>query len=86
MTVKLVHRMESYLQMEVVQILFHWISIQKKKHVDKNSELATLVKSFIMEVLDLIMDDDVVYAVQNLKKNQCYNEDFSSGDSRTWKK
>ena len=36
--------------------------------IDKITELSTLVKSFIMQVSDMIMDDDVVFAVCKLKQ------------------
>ena len=41
---------------------------QEKASIEKITELATLVKTFIMEVSDLIMDEDVVYVVPKLKQ------------------
>ena len=41
---------------------------KEKASIEKITELATLVKTFVMEVSDLIMDDDVVYAVCKLKQ------------------
>ena len=41
---------------------------KEKESLDKITELSMLVKSFIMEVSDMIMDDDVVYSVCKLKQ------------------
>ena len=41
---------------------------KEKESIDKITELLTLVKSFIMQVSDMIMDDDVVFAVCKLKQ------------------
>ena len=41
---------------------------KEKESIDKITELSTLVKSFIMQVSDMIMDDDVVFAVCKLKQ------------------
>ena len=41
---------------------------KEKASIEKITELATLVKTFVMEVSDLIMDNDVVYAVRKLKQ------------------
>ena len=41
---------------------------KEKASTEKITELATLVKTFVMEVSDLIMDDNVVYVVCKLKQ------------------
>ena len=41
---------------------------KEKESIDKITELSMLVMSFIMQVLDMIMDDDVVFAVHKLKQ------------------
>ena len=41
---------------------------KEKESLDKITELSTLVKSFIMQVSDMIMDDDMVFAVRKLKQ------------------
>ena len=41
---------------------------KEKASIEKITELATLVKTFVMEVSDLIMDDNVVFVVCKLKQ------------------
>ena len=41
---------------------------KEKASIEKITELATLVKTFVMEVSDLTMDNNVVYAVCKLKQ------------------